>query len=49
MSKFSDNDPVFIEISESDKPLSFVGELATSALAVVMFVFIVSVAFTFGA
>lgn len=43
------NDPVFIEIPESDKPLIFVGELAVSALAVAMFVFIISVAFTFGA
>lgn len=43
------NDPVFIEIPESDKPLSFVGEIAVSALAVCLYVFIVSVAFTFGA
>ena len=44
----NDNDPVFVEIPEEDKPLSFVGELAVSALAVCMFVFIISVAFTFG-
>jgi hypothetical protein len=44
----NNNDPFFIEIPESDKPLSFVGELVVSALAVCGFVFIVSVAFTFG-
>jgi hypothetical protein len=43
-----DNDPVFIEIPENDKPLSFVGELAVSALALCAFVFIISVAFIFG-
>jgi len=44
----NDNDPIYIEIPESDKPLSFVAELAISALALCCFVFIVSVAFTFG-
>lgn len=49
MSKHLDNDPVFIEIPESDKPLIFVGELAVSFLTTCMIVFIISVAFTFGA
>ncbi len=43
-----DNDPVFIEMPEQDKPLTFFGELAVSALAVCGFALIVSVAFTFG-
>lgn len=43
------NDPVFIDITESDKPLSFVGELATSALAVCIYVFILCLASIFGA
>lgn len=44
----NNNDRVFIEIPENDKPLSFVGELAISALAVCGFALIFSIAFTFG-
>jgi hypothetical protein len=43
----NNNEPIFIDIPESDKPLSFVAELAISALELCGFVIIVSVAFTF--
>jgi hypothetical protein len=44
----NNNGPIFIEIPESEKPLSFVCEMVVSALAVCGFALIVSIAFTFG-
>jgi hypothetical protein len=37
--------PIFIELPEHDKPLTFVQELAVSALAACAFFFIVSAMF----